>query len=166
MKRIFLLFLLSIVSACGQTVTLKKNVGDTVTVAVKMETAEAHKFVGFDVSYPSAILTPVIASGNAVAFVEGDVYAGKTFETLCTLGNGVVVLSKVLKVGDPVVQSGTVATVLFVCKAHGTGTISLSNMLSGYVGSGGTVTKYVGTVQPVSVELQEPGGVVFEIEVR
>jgi hypothetical protein len=162
---LFAALLVITVQACSQTVVLKKNVGDTVLVTVNMETAEAHKFVGFDISYPVDVMAPIVTEGNTVAFEEGTVYAGQSFETLCTKSVNSVVVSKVLKAGNPVAEEGSVLTVKFVCTGHGAGNVTLTNMVAGYL-SGGTVTKYLTTVTPIPLELAAPMPVTFRIEVK
>jgi hypothetical protein len=160
-----MLLVLSMTMACSGQVTIKKNVGDDVLVTVLLANAEQHAYVGFDLNYPS-IVAPVIPEGTKVAFDEGDIYAGHTFETLCNKGTGnTVVVSKVLKESTPLVQNGSVVMLRFKCTAIGSGTFTLEDRNVGYV-AGGIVHNYSSDAAAMPVTFTAPATTIFIIEVQ
>lgn len=168
MKKIMIgvLIFLSAVSACAQVQTIRKKVGDEIAVKVSIATSEVHGFVGFDLQYPEALMEPKLLSGQSVEFSEGPVYSGLSFETLCSRGAGAIVVSKVLRTSGSVVSDGAVVTLLFSCKAAGSGTLQLQNQRIGYVGSGGTLQQYDTVAEALDLAIQVPAAVQFRIEVQ
>lgn len=167
MKKLWvgILIFLSAVSACAQVQTLRKKIGDEIAVKVRIASSEAHGFVGFDLQYPAALMEPKVTSGTTVQYSDGPVYSGQASETLCSKATGSVVVSKVLRNGGSCVSDGDVVTLLFSCKAAGSGTLTLLNRRIGYVGAGGIVQQYETEAQPLDLSIAVPAAVQFGIEV-
>jgi hypothetical protein len=164
-KILYVLMLVIALAACSQTVTLHKRVGDEIKIKVSIAGAQAHKFVGCDIQYPASVMAPTITQGNMVSFLDGDVYAGLDFETLCTKGTNSVTLSRVLRSGGAVANNGLVATIYFKCLSAGTGTITITNGDIGYIDSNGSVVKYNSTSTPLNFTNEIPATVTFSIEI-
>jgi hypothetical protein len=151
------------VQASGVTV-LKKKIGDEVLVSVDLQGMGQAELAGFNMMYPSSVLAPVLKIGSTVQcdVINGNLWG--SFET-DLIANAIkddqsletyVAVSKVVKFGDPPAQDGRVCTVKFTCKAHGTGSIVLTDRNFGYYDGNGSLVDYESDCADAGFDMQSP----------